>query len=291
MAPLAVGLALLSALVHAGWNVLARARGGGGALLRVPAVTTALGIVPALLIQHWVAPFSGQVWFLLALSGLFQAWYHTGLTFGYRTGDFTLVYPLARALPVLAIALVDVARGRAPTLVAWCGMGLVVLGCAIIPHTSLRTLRFAAYRNRAIPWIAVTALATVGYSTVDKLAAEQITLGPLGAANYYIWQMTLTVLPLALLLRLLGQPTGLERWRTGWKWPALVAAGVFTSYWLILWAYQISSRVSYVVALRQFSIVVGVALGALLFKEPAPGLRIGASLLIVAGMICIVVGG
>ena len=291
MDPLALGLALASATVHAGWNLLARARGAGNPLLRVPLVTTAIGIIPAILLQHWVAPFSGRVWLLLLLSGLFQAWYHAGLTFGYRTGDFTLVYPLARALPILAIALVDVARGRAPTPVAWLGMVLVVVGCAVIPHTSLRTLRLAAYRNRALPWIAVTALATVGYSTVDKLAAEQIVIGPVGAATYYLWQMAFTVLPLFLLLRLLRHPTGLEEWRHGWMWPAMVALGVFASYWLILWAYQVSDRVSYVVALRQFSIVIGVALGALLFKEPAPGMRIGASLVIIAGMLCIALGG
>lgn len=291
MDALALGLALSSATVHAGWNLLARARGAGNPLLRVPLVTTVLGIIPAILLQHWLVPFSAQVWLLLALSGIFQAWYHTGLTFGYRSGDFTLVYPLARALPVLAIALVDVVRGRAPTPVAWLGMVLVVVGCAVIPHTSLRTLRLSAYRNRALPWIIITALATVGYSTVDKLAAEQIAVGPVGAATYYIWQMAFTVLPLLLLLRLLRHPTGLEEWRGGWMWPAVVALGVFASYWLILWAYQVSDRVSYVVALRQFSIVIGVVLGALLFKEPARGLRIGASLVIIAGMILIAVGG
>lgn len=291
MDALAVGLSLSSATVHAGWNVLARARGAASPLLRVPLVTTALGIIPAIILQQTLVPFSGRVWFLLLLSGIFQAWYHTGLTFGYRTGDFTLVYPLARALPVLAIALVDVARGRAPTPLAWLGMTLVVAGCAIIPHTSLRTLRLDAYRNRALPWIVITALSTVGYSTVDKLAAEQIAIGPVGAATYYVWQMAFTVLPLILLLRLLRHPTGLEGWRHGWMWPAAVALGVFGSYWLILWAYQVSDRVSYVVALRQFSIVIGVVLGALLFKEPAPGLRIGASLVIIAGMICIAVGG
>lgn len=291
MEPLALGLALLSALIHAGWNLLARARGAGSSLLRVPLVTAVVGLGPALLMQSRLDPFPAQVWLLLALSGLSQATYHTGLIFGYRSGDFTLVYPLARALPVLAIALVDLARGRAPTPLAWLGILLVVLGCILIPHTSLRTLHLAAYRNRALPWIAVTALGTVGYSVVDKLAAEQILGGPLGAAHYYIWQMTATVLPMALFMRLLGQPTGLEDWRRGWGGPAVVAAGVFASYWLILWAYQISSRVSYVVALRQLSIVMGVLAGALLFKEAAPALRLGASLLIIAGMVCIVAGG
>ncbi|MEZ4612298.1 MAG: hypothetical protein R2838_18985 [Caldilineaceae bacterium] len=231
MDPLALGLALSSAAVHAGWNLLARARGAASPLLRVPAVTTAIGIIPAILLQHWVAPFSGRVWFLLVLSGLFQAWYHAGLTFGYRTGDFTLVYPLARALPVLAIALVDVVRGRAPTPVAWLGMILVVLGCAVIPHTSLRTLRLAAYRNRALPWIVVTA----GHGRLlhrwTSLRRNRFCSAP-GAATYYLWQMAFTVLPLfVLLLVSCATPPG---WKNGatagcgrrwWRWASSPRTG------------------------------------------------------------------
>ncbi|MEZ4718163.1 MAG: hypothetical protein R2851_19025 [Caldilineaceae bacterium] len=140
-------------------------------------------------------------------------------------------------------------------------MILVVVGCAVIPHTSLRTLRLAAYRNR-LPWIVVTALATVGYSTVDKLVAEQILLIPWARRPTTLADGVHRAALVPAAPFLLRHPTGLEEWRHGWMWPAVVALGVFASYWLILWAYQVSDRVSYVVALRQFSIVIGVALGA-----------------------------
>jgi drug/metabolite transporter (DMT)-like permease len=72
--------------------------------------------------------------------------------------------------------------------------------------------------------------------------------------------------------------------------PILGAIGFFGGYWLVLWSYQLSPQASHVVALRQLSIVIGVV-GTILFREPAPALRISASLVIVAGIACIALAG
>jgi drug/metabolite transporter (DMT)-like permease len=45
------------------------------------------------------------------------------------------------------------------------------------------------------------------------------------------------------------------------------------------------------VALRQFSIVIGVVVAVFLFHEPARGLRIGAALTIAVGIACIALAG
>ena len=65
-----------------------------------------------------------------------------------------------------------------------------------------------------------------------------------------------------------------------------VAMGVliYTAYGLVLWAYQLSWQISYVVALRQFSIVIGVAIGVLFLGEAAPAPRIAGAVVIVAGV-------
>ena len=75
------------------------------------------------------------------------------------------------------------------------------------------------------------------------------------------------------------------RWPPAPDWRTVAAAGSMAgAYTLVLWAYQLSERASYVVALRQFSIVLGVAAGAVLMRERAPVVRIGAALVIVAGI-------
>lgn len=288
---LPIFLVLVSAFLHAGWNLLAHTRRDQQTLfLRVSILVGLLGAGPALLAE-WRGPaFPPAVWGLLLLTGAFQGLYFFGLTRGYRSGDFTVVYPVARALPVLALALVDVARGHPPSLVGWAGMILVSVGCFVVPLDSLRGFTLSRYWNRTMLWVLLIAAGTVGYSTVDKIALEMLPQGPVFAARYSIWEAATTVPPLWLLLRWSGEPPALERGLAGWKWPAIAAIFIFGGYWLVLWAYQLSPYASYIVAMRQFSIVLGVALGARLFREPAGRLRLSAAMVIAVGIVCIVVG-
>lgn len=282
-------LVFTSAIIHASWNLMVRARGANGMLLRIPLVITILGLLPALWLEWTTQPFSLFVWAMLVLTSIFQAFYYLGLLRGYEHGDFTMVYPIVRALPVLFIALFDTLRGNQPHPAAWLGMVLVSLGCLVIPHTSFRNLQFAVYRNRAMGWVLLAALGTVGYSAVDKLAAEQMASGAATAARYYIYESAFTFVMLWITLRIQKLPTGLAELRSDWPWSTLAAIGVFSSYWLILWAYQISAQASTIVAMRQISIVIGAVVGSLLFREPARHLRITAAAMITLGVILIAV--
>jgi drug/metabolite transporter (DMT)-like permease len=291
----AVILVLLSTALHASWNLLAHFRRADRALfIRANLITGLVGLGPVLWAEFsGHAPFPPAVWGLLALTGIFQALYFLGLTRGYGSGDFTVVYPVARALPVLILALVDVARGRMPSSLGWLGIALVVLACLASPLESLRHIHRDRYLNHTGFWILITALGGAGYSTVDKIAAEMLAPGPAIAARYGVMEALFTVPYLWLLLRFGGgsrslpEKPGLSQWGTA----ALAAAFIFTAYWLILWAYQLSPYASYVVALRQFSIVLGVVAAMLLFREPAPRLRISAAVVIAAGVACIAVAG
>lgn len=280
-------LVFASAIIHASWNLVVRARGANQMLLRIPLLIALLGLLPALWLEWTTQPFSLFVWTMLILTSIFQGFYYIGLLRGYEHGDFTMVYPIVRALPVLFIALFDTLRGNQPHPAAWLGMVLVSLGCLVIPHTSLRHLRFSVYRNRAMKWVLLAAIGTVGYSVVDKLAAEQMAPGAMTAGRYFVYESAFTFLVLWITLRIQKLPTGLEKLRSDWPWSTLAAIGVFSSYWLILWAYQISAQASTIVAMRQISIVIGAVAGALLFQEPARHLRITAAAMITLGVILI----
>lgn len=259
--------------------------------LRILLVITAVGLGPVLVVEFLGSRFPVEVWGYLILTSVFQACYYLGLNKGYQSGDFTVVYPVARALPVLLVAVADVALGNAPSSVAWLGMILVSLGCIAMPLESMRDFAVACYYNRTTIWILVTALSTIGYTLVDNAAAELLEPGPWAAARYGIFEFAATALFFWLILKGLHQPTGDSRGWQGWKWPIVGALAVFGAYWLVLWSYQLVVQASYVVALRQFSIVVGVAIGTFLFREPARALRISASLMIALGVACIVLTG
>jgi drug/metabolite transporter (DMT)-like permease len=291
MPPLAIFLVLLSSVIHASWNLTVRNQRTDYAFLRIVIVTTVIGLGPAMAAELGPRPMLGQIWGYLVVAGFFQATYYLGLSRGYQHGDFTVVYPIARTLPVLLVAVGDVLRGHAPSPIAWVGMILVSLGCLFIPLESWRGFSVARYWNRGMLWALITALSIVGYTLTDKLAAELIAPGPWSAAQYGYYEVASSTLFYWLVLKGTGQPAHIQTGWAGWRWATLAAVGVFSGYWLILWAYQLAFQASYVVAMRQFSIIVGVLLGALFLREAAPLLRLSAACVIVIGIAGIALGG
>ena len=279
-------LVMLSAVMHAGWNLQVRQRQDPLAFLRMLAVVVGVGIGPAVAAELLLQPVLAATWKWLLLAGVCQGVYCTSLSFGYRHGDFTVVYPLARALPAVLLAGFDVWAGHAPSALGWAGLLMVALGCALIPLESLRNISAKTYFNRSTGWTVLIALSTVGYTLADSRAAKQLpSLASL--LQYHVFVMVLDVFFFALLLWLMREPVKLSFPR-GTRLSTLLASGaMFGGYSLVLWVYQFSEQASYVVALRQVSIVLGVAGAAWLFQEPAARWRLAMATVIVAGVLCI----
>ena len=179
-------------------------------------------------------------------------------------------------------------------------------GAAVADRDSAAPVRLARRLHPTIGWAAVAAAGTVGYTAFDKLAAEvmrrELGGGLADALRYGMWEFVISTVLYAGLLAAAqriaarrrpapppaagaSQSSRRSRWRAALDWRTAAAGfSMAGAYTLVLWAYQLSERASYVVALRQFSIVLGVAAGAALMRERAPVLRIGAAVVIVAGI-------
>ena len=314
MPPFAVGIVLCSTLFHAGWNLAAKRRSDSWtALLQILTLISVPGLLIAAAAELFAVRLLPHVWPHLLGAGCAQAVYFLGLTMGYRAGDMGVVYPVTRALPVLFLGGFDLLRNLPPSPFGWLGLALVAAGCIVISKGA-RVERGAAVGGRfarrlhpTLGWAAVGAAGTVGYTAFDKLAAEVMLResggGLLDAFRYGLWEFVVSTALYAALLaaamriaarrRQAAAPRSTPpaaaphrfRWPATPDWRTAAAAGSMAgAYTLVLWAYQLSERASYVAALRQFSIVLGVAAGALLMRERAPVLRIGAALVIVAGI-------
>ena len=308
MPPFAVGVVLFSTILHAGWNLIAKQRSDSWTtILQILAAISVPGLLIAVSTELLTTGLLRHVWPFLLGAGCAQAVYFLGLTLGYRAGDLGTVYPVTRALPVLVLGGFDLARSLSPSPTGWLGLALVAAGCIVISGAAGAD-RGAAVRGRlarrlhpTIGWAAVAAAGTVGYTAFDKLAAEVLSRqsggGLLDAFRYGLWEFVIsTVLYAALLAaamrvsarRQAAAPAAARRlsWRTlagDWR-TAAGGVGMCGAYTLVLWAYQLSERASYVAALRQFSIVLGVVAGAVLMRERAPVVRIGAAVVISAGI-------
>src|SRR5436853_7771652 len=134
MSLFALGLVLISAVFHATWNLLAKRAGADTPFLWLAYVVGAIVFAPfALGILVIVQPALGWpalVFVVVAVS--LQTLYFATLTAGYRAGDLSLVYPIARATgPLLATVAAIAILGERPTPVALAG-AVAILGGAFV---------------------------------------------------------------------------------------------------------------------------------------------------------------
>ncbi|MFC1889254.1 hypothetical protein ACFL4G_05810 [Thermodesulfobacteriota bacterium] len=287
----AVALVLFSTFMHAGWNLLARGKGREGTFfLRMLIVSCAAGFVPAVVSEALTRSIPPDAWFCVVGAGTCCGFYYLFLARSYASSDFTVVYPLARALPVLMVGSGDVLRGNLPTAEGWIGMLLVVAGCMFAPLSSFREISPRRYWNRTSLWLVLTALGTFGYTMLDKIASESVCAGPATAARYGYFFFLTSLVVYAAGRRLFETRNNGEK-PIGWSIPALASILNFGAYWLVLWAYQLGRHAGYIVAFRQFSIVIGVVIAFVLFKEKGRRVRLTGTALITAGLIFIALWG
>lgn len=282
-----IAIVLVSTFFHAGWNLLARyTRSEGVFYQRMLIITMAVGFLPAVLSEIRSSSLTPLAWACVVGSGTCAAFYLYGLARAFAASDFTIVYPVARALPVIFIAVIDVLRGRYLTPLGWLGISLVVVGSILVPQARFGDFRIRNYFNPAVLWMLVAAFGTVGYTLLDKIAAEVVQSGADTAARYGYFYFTISFFPYLLLVRSY-QPVQEKQVKNQWLLAGLGAVLGFSAYWLILWAYQLSPVASYIVAFRQFSIIIGAVIAFIWFKEKGVAVRISGALLITAGLVLI----
>jgi len=287
---LAIILVLISCFTHATWNLLARQHRSEMAFFqRMLFIIATVGLVPFALSEAATRSIPTLGWFCVLGSGICGGVYMYSLARAYSATDFSIVYPVARALPVLLVGLGDVLRNRPMTAPGWAGLVLVFVGCMLTPLQSLRAFKLRNYLHSSMLWILGTALGTVGYSLLDKIASEVVVPGPATAIRYCYAFFSLSALVLLVLSK--SAPLPQNKQTVGWRMPLLGALCFFASYCLVLRAYQLSDRAGYVVAFRQFSIIIGVVLAFLIYKERWTLARILGVGLICTGLILVGVFG
>jgi len=111
----ALALVLASAVVHATWNLIAKRVQGGVAFLWLFDAVSVVAYAPAVVVLiAWQRPQITLVGLgFMAGGGVLHLAYFLLLTQGYRAGDLSLVYPLARGSgPLLATEILVLGMNR-----------------------------------------------------------------------------------------------------------------------------------------------------------------------------------
>jgi drug/metabolite transporter (DMT)-like permease len=280
----ALMLVLAAASIHAGWNALAK-RGRDQLVFLWSSVSVAtLLLLPA---GVFMVDTGGVPWtavpFLVGTM-VVHAVYFYALGKSYHFGDFSMVYPMARGLgvalvPALALVMFD----ERLSLLGITGIALVVAGILTLQARPELWRAVAGARRRFGPgtgWAVITGVSIATYSVIDKGGVSLVHPVP------YIALMG-AGMSLLLAPAVLARPGALRReWVTNWRSLLLASTMNLTSYLLVLFAFRLS-KVGYVVAAREISIVFSVLIGSLWFGEGRLGVRLAGAAVVLAGVACV----
>lgn len=301
MSEVAILLGILSAFVHAGWNLLSKRQHPTAAFFLAACLSGAFLLSPAFLLYGptIVQEMPARIWGSLAVSGLFLAVYYVALAGAYRAGDMSVAYPLARSSPVIVVSVVALWLGRGNQLSAGCvaGIILVVGGCFLVPLRRFRDLRLKNYLNPTCGLALLAAIGTSGYSIVDDEALRHlrvhVTIGNTRATLVYAFLEALsasTWLIFFIMVRSRGRAS-LGQWlRAGKPHAVLAGFAIYFSYALVLVSLAFVDNVSYVVGFRQLSIPLGALLGIFVLKEVPHPPKIYGVIIMFVGLLWVALG-
>ena len=280
MTAAALLLVLGAAVLHAGWNALTKRAGDPVVFLWwVGVLASALYAPIALVILARHGFSAAAVPFVIGTIVLHALYFFT-LGRAYATGDFSLVYPIARGLgvalvPMAALALWDERLSPLGTL----GVILVASGIFFL-HWRPGAWTAAAFLASGTGWALATGVLIASYSLLDKAGVAR--LHPLA----YIWLMEMGSCALLTPVALAKGDLLRREWRLNRGTIAAAALMSPTGYLLVLFAFQFG-KTGYVVAAREMSIVLSAVIGSVWFKEGGLRRRLAGAAVVLAGVACV----
>ena len=220
------------------------------------------------------------VWGMILITGLVQAVYYIFLAAAYRSGDLSHIYPMARSLPVVFVALISVFLGRGDQVqpLAYLGFVLVTLGCILLPMPKFTELHPRHYWHKWVLFALLAAVCITAYTLIDDQSLRILRSLPASSMTNLTWSLlyveleavSITIFMFILILAWRPEREGFlhaqgKDWRTAFIMGFIITA----TYSLVLLAMAYVSNVSYVIAFRQLSIPIGALLGLLAGREKA----------------------
>ena len=271
----AAALVLFSAVLHATWNALTKS--SGDRVVTMAGVMGTCALIGGAASLFLPAPEPAALPYL-AVSCVFHFAYQQFLLGAYRHGDLSLVYPIARGMAPMLVALLAAAfAGEVPRPVQAAGIALASAAMASFafeprePHPGVARSVASAF----------AAAAMIGcYTFLDGQGVRHAG----NAFSYVAWNSWATSLAFCVyaLVHTRGrlapfvEVAGLRG----------AAGGVLATvgYGIVLWAMSRGAMAN-VAALRETSVVFAALIGTQLLGESFGVRRIGAALCVAVGVL------
>ncbi len=278
MTLLVFALVLLASTLHASWNFAAKRVAGDLGVMWLGICVASVVSWSWALAVHQPAEVTLTAGLYIVATGLIHACYFGLLAKAYAAGDISLVYPVARGTGVAGTVLMAWALlHESLSLTDAIGIGAICLGTGLLGWRSGRARgALSGYLYALLVGVTI-----VGYSVVDKLGVGWVH--PVA----YISGM-FTVCGLILMPHVLWRQRAACRaaWKGQKRYIGLIGLGSIGTYLIILFTFRMGP-VSYIVAAREFAVVMGALLGFTVLKEELTHRKVWGIVAIMAGLVLV----
>lgn len=258
----ALALVLCAAVIHASWNTLLAGARDSRASTNLALLFGSLVLTPVAIATWHVE--AEALWYLIP-SAFLEIVYVLLLGAAYDHAELSLVYPIARGVSPVTALVLSFAIGGHPGPVGAVGALLVGIGVFALRGLGRRGLAFGLSLGMIVGVVTL----------IDHEGVRHAGMFP------YLLIVTAPSAVVAVGREIArGRTTALRSEVT--VRTALAGLGFCTTYSLVLAALRLAPAAS-VAAVRETSIVVAVALGAIVLKEPVTRRRFAAACIVAAG--------
>jgi drug/metabolite transporter (DMT)-like permease len=286
----ALSLVLVAAVVHAAWNLAAkRIQSGGTQFVWLYYTVSAVVLLPVTVVLLVVEPQRPQWSWLLAavVTSVLHVAYGVVLQHGYRVGDLSVVYPVARGTgPLLSVLAAVLVLGERPGWLGLLGAFLVITGVLVISTgrrgAAAADPAAAKARRAGIVYGLLTGAVIAGYTLWDAHSVTGIGMPPVVYFGLGSVIQSVMLVPGALSAR-----DEVSRiWREQRREVLIVALLSPLAYILVLFALTMAP-VSLVAPARELSIVLGGLAAWLVLGERDAARRLAGSVIVLSGIAAI----
>lgn len=236
-------------------------------------------------------PFPIEVWGIMFLSAIFEALYFVAIANAYKTGDLSIVYPLARGTaPMLLLIWAITILKETPSLLGIAGIAVIAAGLYVInlPRLGAWLEPIRSLRSIGSRWALLAGLCISLYTVIDRIGIG-MKIDPLLYTYLALWITLLLLTPITL--RFVGWG-GLAKELRETKFASVIAGfTTLAAYAVVLYAMQNGTPASYAGAIREISVVFGVIVGVTFLKEKGSWMRVLGAVGVMMGVALIALRG
>lgn len=276
-------LVLIAAVCHAIWNFYVKRINGGPELIWLFSLVAVILYFP---MAAWILlvekpTFSAMALLFIVGSTILHLGYFVLLQTGYRKGDLSLVYPIARSTgPMLSAAFAVFLLGDVLTLQMGIGAFVIIFGVFMLTGG----IKSGAKHVNASLMFGVGAGLFIGsYTAWDAYAVSMLLIPPFLLDYMSNIGRLIFLAPVAYHKRAAMR----DQWKNHKFGVIIIAIFNPLAYILVLYAFTFTP-VTFVAPLREVSVLLTVLAGSLLLNEGHLKRRLSWAAVILVGMVTLV---